>query len=189
MAGIVHELWLVSLPVDLYEPNGGKRRPLVIVIHLRHCYEYDTDQPANPRLAERFHIFKFIDVIKMAKQKDGKIRRGARASYVTSAPLLSAVHTSKYIYIYIYVNKTWPRFASTCAARAFGATSDRDSALRASEDSALGASDSISNSLHLRCEESFKIPQKIWVNCSSSTYLILSLVYPTFKSTAAAEFT
>ena len=52
------------------------------------------------------------------------------------------------MYTYIHIYKLWSRFASACAARAFGATSDGDSALRASMGSALRASDdSISNSL------------------------------------------
>ena len=45
--------------------------------------------------------------------------------------------------------------ASACAACAFGATSVRDSALRASRNSALGASDSISNSLHSALRENY----------------------------------
>ena len=47
----------------------------------------------------------------------------------------------------IYINKPWSRFAFACATRASGATSDGDSALRDSMDSALRASDSIRNSL------------------------------------------
>ena len=35
-----------------------------------------------------------------------------------------------HIQINKYIKKTWSRFASACAARAFGASSDRDSALR-----------------------------------------------------------
>ena len=45
-----------------------------------------------------------------------------------------------------YIYKPWSRFASACAARAFGATSDQDSALR--------ASDLISNSLRASLRES-----------------------------------
>ena len=63
------------------------------------------------------------------------LRNQFEPSYVTSAPLLSAVLTSKYIYIYI--NKPWSRFASACAVHAFGASSDQDSALRASKYTSL----------------------------------------------------
>ena len=68
------------------------------------------------------------------------------------------IYIYTYIHTHIYINpdrdKPWSRFASACAAHAFGATSDRDSVLCASRDSALRASDSISNSLRSALLES-----------------------------------